>query len=42
MFLGGLEKGDFLKAFEPDFYFDDQRGHRLGARTSPPGACCFG
>jgi 5'-nucleotidase len=27
MFLGGLEKGEFLKAFEPDFYFDDQRGH---------------
>jgi len=27
MFLGGLDKGEFLKAFEPDFYFDDQRGH---------------
>jgi 5'-nucleotidase len=27
MFLGGLEKSAFLKAFEPDFYFDDQRGH---------------
>ena len=27
MFLGGLDKGSFLKAFEPDFYFDDQRGH---------------
>jgi 5'-nucleotidase len=27
MFLGGLDKGAFLKAFEPDFYFDDQRGH---------------
>jgi 5'-nucleotidase len=27
MFLGGLDKGTFLKAFEPDFYFDDQRGH---------------
>jgi 5'-nucleotidase len=27
LFLGGLDKGEFLKAFEPDFYFDDQRGH---------------
>jgi 5'-nucleotidase len=27
MFLGGLDKGAFLKAFEPDFYFDDQRRH---------------
>ena len=27
MFLGGLDKGEFLGAFEPDFYFDDQRGH---------------
>ncbi len=27
MFLGGLEKSEFLKAFEPDFYFDDQHGH---------------
>jgi len=32
MFLGGLEKGEFLKAFEPDFYFDDQRGHIESAR----------
>ncbi len=27
MFLGGLDKAEFLRAFEPDFYFDDQRGH---------------
>ncbi len=27
LFLGGLDKGEFLKAFEPDFYFDDQRAH---------------
>ena len=27
LFLGGLDKGEFLKAFEPDFYFDDQRSH---------------
>ena len=33
MFLGGLEKGEFLKAFEPDFYFDDQRGHIDSARA---------
>jgi 5'-nucleotidase len=33
MFLGGLEKGAFLKSFEPDFYFDDQRGHVDSARA---------
>ena len=27
MFLGGLEKGPFLRVFEPDFYFDDQLSH---------------
>lgn len=27
IFLGGLAKGDFLKAFKADFFFDDQRGH---------------
>jgi len=32
MFLGGLEKGAFLKAFEPDFFFDDQHGHVDSAR----------
>jgi 5'-nucleotidase len=32
MFLGGMEKAAFLKAFEPDFYFDDQRGHIESAR----------
>jgi 5'-nucleotidase len=32
MFLGGHDKGEFLKAFEPDFYFDDQRGHVDSAR----------
>lgn len=32
MFLGGLDKGAFLKAFEPDFFFDDQRGHIESAR----------
>jgi 5'-nucleotidase len=24
MFLGGLAKGEFLREFEPDFFFDDQ------------------
>jgi len=32
MFLGGLDKGEFLRVFEPDFYFDDQRGHIESAR----------
>ena len=27
MFLGGLDKSAFLSAFQPDIYFDDQRGH---------------
>ena len=27
LFLGGLDKGEFLKAFGADFYFDDQHGH---------------
>jgi 5'-nucleotidase len=33
LFLGGLDKGAFLKAFEPDFYFDDQRSHIESARA---------
>jgi len=32
LFLGGLDKGEFLGAFQPDFYFDDQRGHVESAR----------
>ena len=32
MFLGGLDKAAFLREFEPDFYFDDQRGHIESAR----------
>ncbi len=27
MFLGGLPKGEFLREFEPDFFFDGQTGH---------------
>jgi 5'-nucleotidase len=33
MFLGGLDKGEFLRSFEPDFYFDDQHGHIDSARA---------
>jgi 5'-nucleotidase len=36
MFLGGLSKGVFLREFEPDFFFDDQTGHVLGAMTHVP------
>lgn len=31
LFLGGLSKGEFLKAFNADFFFDDQPGHCLSA-----------
>ena len=27
MFLGGMQKGPFLKAFGADIFFDDQKGH---------------
>lgn len=27
LFLGGMPKGDFLKAFGADIFFDDQKGH---------------
>ena len=32
-FLGGLEKSEFLRAFEPDFFFDDQIRHCESARV---------
>lgn len=32
LFLGGLDKGPFLKAFEADIFFDDQRKHCDSAR----------
>jgi len=32
IFLGGLDKGQFLKAFEADVFFDDQEGHCESAR----------
>jgi 5'-nucleotidase len=36
MFLGGLAKGEFLKEFEPDFFFDDQTGHVQSAAVHVP------
>ena len=36
MFLGGLRKGEFLREFEPDFFFDDQTGHIEGAAVHVP------
>jgi 5'-nucleotidase len=36
MFLGGLPKGEFLREFEPDFFFDDQIGHITNAATHVP------
>ena len=36
MFLGGLAKGEFLREFEPDFFFDDQTGHIENASAHVP------
>ncbi len=36
MFLGGLQKGTFLREFEPDFFFDDQTGHIENASMHVP------
>ncbi|HQU16355.1 MAG: 5'-nucleotidase [Chromatiales bacterium 21-64-14] len=36
VFLGGLGKGAFLKAFGADIFFDDQRGHCDSAREHVP------
>jgi len=36
MFLGGLSKGEFLREFEPDFFFDDQTGHVNAAAQHVP------
>jgi len=36
MFLGGLPKGEFLREFEPDFFFDDQTGHVESASAHVP------
>ena len=43
MFLGGLPKGEFLREFEPDFFFDDQAGHiEHAARHVPAGHVAAG
>ncbi|MCC7327072.1 MAG: 5'-nucleotidase [Burkholderiales bacterium] len=36
MFLGGLSKGEFLRVFEPDFFFDDQTRHVESAAAHVP------
>ena len=43
LFLGGLDKGPFLKAFGADIFFDDQRGHVESAgQFVPAGHVPFG
>lgn len=43
MFLGGLDKADFLREFEPDFFFDDQTGYcESAARVGPTGQVISG
>ena len=36
MFLGGLPKGEFLREFEPDSFFDDQTRHVESAASHVP------
>jgi len=36
LFLGGLSKGEFLRSFEADFFFDDQTGHCESASQHVP------
>lgn len=36
VFLGGLDKGEFLSTFGADIFFDDQRGHCDSAREHVP------
>src|SRR5213593_2020681 len=43
LFLGGVEKGEFLKAFRADFFFDDQLRHcAAAARHVPTGHVPYG
>jgi 5'-nucleotidase len=43
MFLGGYAKGEFLREFGPDFFFDDQTGHiESAARHVPAGHVASG
>jgi len=36
LFLGGLEKGEFLRAYGADVFFDDQQGHCQSAAQHVP------
>jgi 5'-nucleotidase len=36
LFLGGMDKGQFLKAFQADIFFDDQRRHIESAAAHVP------
>ena len=36
IFLGGMDKGKFLEAFDADVFFDDQEGHCNSAREHVP------
>ena len=36
LFLGGMDKGDFLRAFAADIFFDDQEGHCISANQHVP------
>jgi 5'-nucleotidase len=43
LFLGGMDKGEFLKAFQADIFFDDQRRHvESAARHVPAGHVPYG
>ena len=43
MFLGGLPKGEFLREFEPDFFFDDHPRHiAIAAAHVPSGHVAHG
>ena len=33
LFLGGMDKGEFLRAYDADVFFDDQQGHCESARN---------
>ncbi len=35
-FLGGIDKGEFLRTFDADIFFDDQHGHCDSARQHVP------
>jgi 5'-nucleotidase len=42
-FLGGLDKGPFLREFQPDFFFDDQARHvQSAALSGPAGQVLYG